>query len=62
MFQFTENQVSILHDIVHVKKIYLLIKFVLEAALVLFVKSDNTTRCETSKSLCPRKCTCNVQS
>ena len=36
MFQFTENQVSIPHYIVHVKKYSLLIKFVLEAVLVLF--------------------------
>jgi hypothetical protein len=48
MLQFTENQVLIPHDIVDVKKIYLLIRFVLEAVLVLFVKSDNTMGCQTS--------------
>lgn len=61
MFQFTENQVFIPHEIVNVKNIYLLMKFVLEAVLVLFVKSDNTTGCQKSKLLRPRKCTCNLQ-
>jgi hypothetical protein len=60
IFHFTENQISISHDIVRVKNISFLIEVVLEAALVLFVKSGKATGCQTSKSLRPGKRNCNV--
>jgi hypothetical protein len=60
MFQFTGNQMSIPHNNANVKKSSLLIQVVLEAVLVSSVATDNTAGFQSAKSLCLRKCTCNI--